>query len=87
MVKEDFIVGKWYKNFIKRGVIVKFLKIDKHNRFIGSEWIESNKHHTGEFSSTAIIDLIECSINEYKHVLPKNHPDLINITPKIYELW
>jgi len=96
MVKEDFIVGKWYKNIgIADNYIAPFISfegfekdywiIDQKRNFIKNNKYESNtdtKYLTSHWK-----DAIECSIDEIKHILPKNHPDLINITPKIYELW
>jgi hypothetical protein len=88
MVKEDFIKGRWYKNFNFMGTKAKFLKIDSGYLFIGSEWIDKeNRYRKKKFATSRIKNAIECSIDEIKHILPPNHPDLINITPKIYELW
>ena len=63
MKKEDYVVGKWYKN-LSDGWIGKF-KGYKANQWWGSEWITENNEYDfcgGWIETTE--DTCECSSSE-----------------------
>jgi len=76
MKKEDYVVGKWYKN-LSDGWIGKFEGY-KTNQWWGSEWItENNEYDFCEGWIETTEDTCECLLSEIYTYLLDGHPDKI----------
>lgn len=93
MVEYNFKKGKWYKNLgPHENYMAKFYEIENNDGWLFDEKKEYiyNSNYMISFCSCLTTDwksATECNIEDLKRFLPKNHPDLLNIAPKIYELW
>lgn len=92
MKKEDFIKGSYYKNIgYRANNIVKFLGF--LNKDIPERMAVSYYIYEGSFNGESInftdeySKAIECSIEEIRHLLPPNHPDLnLDLTINNFEI-
>lgn len=76
MKKSKFIVGQWYSY---DNWYIKYLRHDNYGIWIACEDIDPTGFYSssgGYFGSDNDKHLV--SIEDLKHLLPKNHPDLIS---------
>ena len=87
-MKKEFIKGKWYKYIYNKGYFTYYAKFKdvQDNKFQASEHIRLNNlgvfaEYNPKGSQYLFLvneeKAIECSIEEFKQWLPKDHPDLI----------
>ncbi len=88
---KQLIKEKWYKrtdiifkNYLK---YIKPIKLDSQNdqfEYIDSIYETQEYLNNNKIKTCTAHNFIPINISEIAHLLPKNHPDLLN---KIYELW
>lgn len=93
MVKEDFIIGKWYAhnpyNDLNQLWYIKFLEFDREKNVRVNEYICNDKKYfckSGHFGQD-LSQFWEIPISEFTKYLPKNHPDLKQNILQSLEIW
>ena len=84
MKKEDLIVGNWY--IYSNDFYIKFRNLEGDTVWC-SEYINNNNiHRYSKGTCGNYQNLKPANFQDIIPFLPKNHPDLKNLTPT-YELW